>query len=389
MHADTHFIQDLVIILLATGISSYIFKKLRLSMVLGQIIGGVIIGPSLLGVINQTEFISNLSEIGVILLMFVAGLETNYEKLKASFNQSFLIALGGIIIPFLLGAGALFLIKPSVDLKEAVFLGIILTATSMGITVKLLSETHVLSTKLGMSTLGATIIDDIAGVIVLTFALGSFGSQHTNITVLVLKIATFFVLLIIVGNILVKFISKNKRYLKAIKPVYMLRTVLCITFIFAIYANDLGMASILGAYFIGLIISTTSLKKRINDEVSNFGSCFFIPIFFANIGIGLNLGEVTQFLPLAILITVIGIASKIIGAGLGAKLSGFNTPDAIKIGVCMVPRAEVTLIVANLAFRLGMIGKDIFTSVIMLVIMSAIFSPLAMKYLVKRDKKKI
>ncbi len=330
MHADTHFIQDLVIILLATGIGSYIFKKLRLSMVLGQIIGGVIIGPSLLGVINQTEFISNLSEIGVILLMFVAGLETNYEKLKASFNQSFLIALGGIIIPFLLGAGALFLIKPSVDLKEAVFLGIILTATSMGITVKLLSETHVLSTKLGMSTLGATIIDDIAGVIVLTFALGSFGSQDASIAALVLKIATFFVLLIIVGNMLVKFISKNKRYLKAIKPVYMLRTVLCITFIFAIYANDLGMASILGAYFIGLIISTTSLKKRINDEVSNFGSSFFIPIFFANIGIGLNLGEVLQFLPLAILITVIGIASKIIGAGLGAKLSGFNTPDAIK-----------------------------------------------------------
>ncbi|QUI24481.1 cation:proton antiporter [Vallitalea pronyensis] len=384
MHTDTHFIQDLVIILLATGIGSYIFKKLRLSMVLGQIIGGVIIGPSLLGIISQTEFVSNLSEIGVILLMFIAGLETDYEKLKDSFNQSFLIAIGGILVPFVLGAGALFLIKPSVVLSEAIFLGIILTATSIGIAVKLLSETKLLPTKLGMCTLGATIIDDIAGVIILTLALGAFGSQHTNVSGLVFKIAIFFILLVVAGHILIKFISKNRRYLKAIKPVYMLRTVLCTTFIFAIYASNLGMAAILGAYFIGLIISTTSLKKNIKGEISKFGSSFFIPIFFTNIGIGLDLGEVTQFLPLAILITVIGIASKIIGAGLGAKLSGFRAGEALKIGVCMVPRAEVTLIVANLALRLDMIGKDIFTSIILLVIMSAIFSPVALKCLVKR-----
>lgn len=379
MHADTKFLIDLVIIIIAAGIGTLICKRFGQPKILGQILAGVLIGPSILGFVEVSSLTSNLAEIGVILLMFLAGLETDYRELKESFEKSSMIALGGMIVPFVLGFLGVLLIKDNVEISEAIFTGVILTATSMGITVQSLSELGKLKTKQGTSILGAAIIDDVVGIIILTIVLGVFGKGHTNVTMLILKILLFFFLLSIVGEIISQFILKNKKIIRKIKSIYLLSISLILALLFASFANEFGLAAIIGAYFIGVIISTTQLKNRVTKEVSRFGYGFFIPIFFVNIGLGVSLHKVIGYLGIAIVIAIIGIVSKIVGSGIGAKLSGFSSKESLQIGISMAPRAEVALIVSNLGLKTGFIKGDIFTAIIFLVIVSTVLTPIMLK----------
>ena len=209
MHSDMRFLLDLVIIILTAGIGTFLCNRYGQPRILGQILAGILIGPSVFGFVNDSNLINNLAEIGVILLMFLAGLETDYSELKKSFERSSVIAIGGIIAPFALGLLGVYLFKENVEISEAIFVGVILTATSLGITVQSLSEIGQLKTKQGVSILGAAIIDDIAGIIILTIVLGVFGQDHTSITMLILKILLFFFVLSIVGEMLAKFILKK------------------------------------------------------------------------------------------------------------------------------------------------------------------------------------
>ncbi|WP_432663671.1 cation:proton antiporter [Wukongibacter baidiensis] len=379
MHSDMKFLVDLVIILIAAGAGTLICRRYGQPRILGQILAGVLVGPSIFGLVSHSSFISNLAEIGVILLMFLAGLETDYNELKESFEKSSSIAVGGIIAPFALGMLGIYLIKDNVEISEAIFVGVILTATSMGITVQTLTEMGKLKTKQGVSILGAAIIDDIVGIIILTIVLGVFGKGHTSVTMLILKILAFFLILSIVGGMLSKFILKNRKIIRKIKPIYLLSVSLILALLFASFASEFGMAAIIGSYFIGVVISTTQLKGRITKEVSRFGYGFFIPIFFVNIGLGVQLQKVFGNLGIAITIAAIGIISKILGSGIGAKLSGFTKKESLQIGISMVPRAEVALIVANLGMKTEFIKDDIFTSIILLVILSTILTPIMLK----------
>ena len=379
MHSDMRFLLDLVIIILTAGIGTFLCNRYGQPRILGQILAGILIGPSVFGFVNHSNLINNLAEIGVILLMFLAGLETDYSELKKSFERSSLIAIGGIIAPFALGLLGVYLFKENVEISEAIFVGVILTATSLGITVQSLKEIGQLKTKQGVSILGAAIIDDIVGIIILTIVLGTFGQDHTSVTMLILKILLFFFVLSLVGEMLAKFILKNSKIIRKIKPIYLLSISLILALLFASFASEFGLAAIIGAYFIGVIISTTQLKSRIVKEISRFGYGFFIPIFFVNIGLGVYLDQVVEYLGIAIIITLIGIFSKIIGSGAGAKLSGFSNRQSLQIGISMVPRAEVSLIIANLGLKTGFIESDIFTSIILLVIVSTILTPLLLK----------
>ncbi len=379
MHSDMKFLMDLAMILIAAGLGTLICKKLGQPRIAGQILAGVLIGPSIFGLVAHNGFINNLAEIGIILLMFLAGLETDIDELKESFDKSIIIAIGGLIVPFALGVLGIYIIKDNFEISEAIFLGVILTATSMGITIQTLSEMGKLKTKQGISILGAAIIDDILGIIILTIVLGVFGKGHTSVTMLILKILAFFIILSIVGGVISELILKNRKIVRKIKPIYLLSTSLVLALLFASFANELGVAAIIGAYSIGVIISTTQLKSRIAKEVSRFGYGFFIPIFFVNIGLSVSLGKVMGNLGIAVIIALIGIVSKIIGSGIGGKLSGFTNKESFQIGISMVPRAEVALIVANLGLTAGFIKDDIFTSIILLVILSTVLTPLMLK----------
>lgn len=191
MHSETNFLINLFIILIAGGIGAYIANYFKQPKILGQILGGIIIGPSVLHIAAHTSFITNLAELGVILLMFLAGLETDFEELKKSFEKSTWIAIGGIVLPFIFGAGTIIFFKDSFEMKELVFTGVMLTATSMGIAIQTLSELGKLKSSFGASIIGATIIDDVAGVIILAITLGVFAKNASNIWMLLIKIALF------------------------------------------------------------------------------------------------------------------------------------------------------------------------------------------------------
>ncbi len=383
MHGNQSFLVNLLVILIASGMGGYLFKKIGQPKVLGQILAGVIVGPSLLGIAHQTEFIANIAEIGVILLMFMAGLETDLEELKKSFHKSSAIALGGVLLPFVMGVGGMYLFKGDVPLSEAVFVGVILTATSMGVTVQILSDMGRLKSTMGMSILGAAVIDDIAGVIILTIVMGLFSGGHTDVTGLMIKISAFFGIVIVVGVVVKDFVKENRSEISRLRAIHLLGISMVLVLSFAIFASEFGMAAIIGAYFVGVIISTTQVKHRINHEIEKIGHAFFIPIFFASIGVGIDIGSIMTYMELALFIAFIGIISKIIGSGIGAKLSGFSNKESVQVGISMIPRAEVALIVANLGIGAGLIGQDVYTSIIMLVIGSTIAAP----YLLKKTEK--
>lgn len=384
MHGDSSFLIDLLVILFASSLGAWGAKRLNQPQIVGQIIGGVLIGPSVLGLVQQGEFISHLSEIGVIVLMFITGLETDLVELKRSAERSASIAVGGVLVPFVMGAGLIFLLKENFRMEEAVFLGVTLTATSMGVTVKLLAELKALQTPKGTSVLGAALIDDIAGVLILALAFGAFGKSSGSIWLLLIKIGLFFVLSVFAGEWISRMVNKNIEWLKTLKSNYLLPVSIALILLFAISANEFGMAAIIGAYMIGVILSTTKLKRRMTAEIEKFGTGFFIPIFFVNIGLSVDLAKVGLHFGIALAIALAGMLSKVIGSGIGAKLSGFNAVDSFQIGVSMMPRAEVALIVSNIALKAGFIGEDIFVGVILLVITSSITAPALYKAVEKR-----
>jgi len=387
MHGNNIFLVNLTILLLAAGVGSVIAKKINQPKILGQILGGVLVGPSLAGIAHHTEFINNIAEIGVILLMFLAGLETEFDEMKRSFDKSSKIAFGGIIVPFMFGVAAIIIFKNDYTLQEAVFTGVLLTATSMGIAIQTLSELGKLKSSFGMSVLGATIIDDVSGVIILAITLGIFGRSDSNIALLIIKILLFFILVVWIMKYLSRYINKNIKYLDKIKQSHLLSGSLFTVLLFGIFSSEFGLAAIIGAYFIGLILSQTKLKHKITTEIERFGTGFFIPLFFVNIGLTVDLNSVGAHLYLAVIITTAGILSKIIGSGLGAKASGFNKHHSLQVGISMIPRAEVTLIIANLGLKAGMIGTDIFTGAILLVIVSSVLTPILMKITGKLPEK--
>lgn len=385
MH-NSNFLVNLTTLLLAAGIGTFVARKIGQPKILGQIIGGMIVGPSMLGIVHHTEFISNLAEIGVIILMFLAGLETEFEELKKSFDKSSWIAVGGIVLPFVFGVGSIILFKDDWKLSEAVFTGVLLTATSMGIAISTLSELGKLKSCFGMSVLGATIIDDVAGVIILAVTLGVFGKSSTSILALVLKIVMFFILVVWIAKFASKYINKNIKYLEKVKKGHLLAGSIFVVLLFGIFSTEFGMAAIIGAYFLGLIFSTTKLKHKITSEVERFGTSFFIPLFFVNIGLTIDISSIGSYFAIASVITLAGISSKIIGSGLGGKISGFSNKASLQVGISMIPRAEVTLIIANLGLKAGMIGDDVFTGAILLVLVSSILTPVLLKLV---DKLKV
>lgn len=385
MHGDMTFLTDLIVILLTSLIGGYVTKRFNYPAVLGQIVGGIIIGPSLLGLVHHSVFIENIAQIGVILLMFLAGLETDVKEMKKNIKSSVSVAVGGIVVPFLMGAGAILLMKDYASIEEIIFTGVILTATSMGITIQTLGDLGILKSKLGTTALSAAVIDDVVGVVILTIVLGIFGQATTSIEFLIIKILAFFLLVIGVGRILVGIIAKNKTSLKKISSKIILIGSIVLAFLFAMFANEFGVAAIIGAYAVGVILSMTSLKHRIEKSIVTFGSGFFIPVFFINIGLSINLSGIGDYIISAIIIMIVGIASKVIGSGLGAYLSGFSEEESLNVGISMVPRAEVALIITSLGVKAGFIGVDVLMGIILLVVVSTIVTPLVLKKRLSKD----
>ena len=383
---DYSYLFSIALILISTKVLGLFSKKIKLPQVVGALLAGVILGPACLGLIHSTEMLSCLSEVGVIVLMFAAGFETDIKELKKSGKASFLIALIGVIVPLAGGAAAAYFFNDSVDgnkMLQNIFIGIILTATSVSITVETLKEMGKLSTPAGNAILGAAIIDDILGIIALTLVI-SMADPSVKIGTVLLKILGFF------GFTFVAAVGYHYLFKKWTdnSPVKLRRYVV-ISFAFCLilsYCAEefFGVADITGAFFAGLAISGTKKADYINKRFDTLSYLLLSPIFFASIGLKVVLPEMNmEIILFTVIISIVAILTKIVGCGLGAKCCKYSNKEALQIGVGMVSRGEVALIVANKGEAVGLMSDKFFAPIVIMVVLTTILTPVLLKAVFK------
>ncbi len=381
--------KDLAIIIIAAKFFGIAARKCKAPQVVGEIIAGLIIGPSVLGWVAQSDFLAQMAEIGVILLMFSAGLETDLKELVKTGPIAALIACAGVFIPLICGAllyMGFYGVAPwgSEAFYKAVFVGTILTATSVSITVESLKEMGKLKGKVGTTILSAAIIDDVIGIIVLTFVIG-FKSPDSNPMSVIKNTVFFFVFAIIAGYI-------SYRIFKIVDTKYPhTRRIPIIGFAFClgmayIAEKYFGIADITGAYVAVIILCSIRDSEYIAQKMDINSYMLFGPVFFASIGLKTSMDSVSvEILIFSIAFVLVGLLSKIIGCGITARLCRFKGLDSLKIGVGMMTRGEVALIVSQKGLSAGLLTPVYFTSVILLIIVSSIATPIILKVLYAKD----
>lgn len=380
-----HYLLDLALILLSTKILGILTRRFQMPQVVGALLAGLILGPAMLNVLTETEFLTQLSELGVIVILFTAGMGTDLRELRDAGKAGFFVALCGVLVPLAMGTAFGYLAGaagwlPGADLLECVFLGTILTATSVSITVETLKELGRLDTKVGGTILAAALIDDVLGLIALT-VVTSFAGQGTDLPVVLLKIALFFVFAAAAAFGAVRFfrwmISRADG--RNLRRYPVLAFVLCL--LLAYCAEEFfGVADIIGTFTAGLVIAATPKAKYIQSKFEPLSYLLLTPVFFAGIGIQVVLPELNgSLLVFSLLLLAVAILSKIIGCGLGAKLCGFRGQECIQVGAGMACRGEVALIVANRGLSMGVLSQTMMTPVIITVVGCAILTPVLLK----------
>ena len=387
------FLFDLALILLSTKLFGLVTRKFKMPQVVGALAAGLILGPAMLNVLQETDFITKLSEVGVIVLMFTAGLETDIQELKNTGKASFVIALIGVLVP--LGGGFALahffnneaIAGPGANIfLQNIFIGIILTATSVSFSVETLKEMGKLNTRAGNAILGAAIIDDILGIVALT-VVTSLADSSVNIVVVLLKIVAFFIVSAGGGFLFYVLFKKfQARYQKDMRRFVILAFVFCLLLSYCA-EQFFGVADITGAFIAGMVISNTEHSKYIAARFETLSYIFLSPIFFASIGLKVSLPDMTGSIILfSVLLVIVAILTKIVGCGFGAKMCKFTNHESIQIGAGMVSRGEVALIVATKGAALGLMSSVFFGPVIIMVVATTIVAPILLKLAFRNDK---
>ena len=382
------FLKDLAIILLSAKAFGIIARKLHAPEVVGEIIAGVLIGPAVLGFVSETDFITKMAEIGVIMLMFEAGLATDMKKLKQTGLKATAIACAGVFVPIILGT-ILFMSFYGFDtfgseqFFKALFIGTIMSATSVSITVAALKELGKLNGTVGTTIVSSAIIDDVIGIIVLTFVL-SAKDTNTNVWMIILKAVLFFAIAIVSGfGVYHVFKWLDKRY-EHTRRIPIIALVYCIAMAY-ISKTYFGIAEITGAYVAGIVLCNLHDAKYVERRVDISAYMVFAPIFFAGIGLKVSFASMNlKLLFFSLAFVAVACLAKVIGCGATAKLCRFNFNDSIKIGVGMMTRGEVALITAKAGLAVGLITPEYFTGVIMLILFSSIAVPIMLKGMYKK-----
>ncbi len=408
------FLCQLAIILFTTKMFGILMRKIGLPQVLGFIIAGLLIGPAIWGLFfdlnpnnifpimmgDNNPYLKAFAEVGVIFVMFTAGLETKIEDLKSSGVEAFLIALGGVLLPLGLGTLIGYLFLPSEGFVTWLFIGVIMTATSVGITVEVLRELGKLNTKVGTIIVSAAVIDDVLGIVVLSLALSLAPNQGTGISpvlsainpngsvvITVLWIFAFFVFAIGAGIGISKLFKIMEAKTPHTRRIPILSIAVCFAYAF-IAEKVFGVADITGAYIAGIILSTNHKSAEYVDRKVSINSyTLFAPIFFASIGIKIVLNDMSwDLLWFALAFVATAILTKIIGCGGVAKCFRFKWKDSFRIGVGMIARGEVALIVMEKGLSGGLISDEKYRVIVVaLVLVSSLLAPILLKLLYKNS----
>lgn len=375
-------IYMLLIILASTKIAGYLTAKLGQPAVLGKLIVGIVIGPAMFGWITDGKLIKEMADIGVVLLMFIAGLETDFDELKRNWKAAFAVAIGGIILPFIGGySGGLLL---GMSLHQSMFVGLLLCATSVSISVQTLKDLGQLSTREGTTILGAAVVDDVLVVILLALMLSLLGvGDGASVGLIIGQKSLFFLTAILAGIYLVPHLMKWLAPLRVTEAVITAALIVC--FAYSCFAHKLGVAEIIGAFAAGIAISQTKFKHEVEHRLEPIAYGIFVPIFFVRVGIGVDFKHIKEYIWFIVLFTVIAIVTKLFGCSLGALLTGFDRKSALGIGSGMVSRGEVALIIiTTYGVEKSLFHEAHLTPFIIVIILTTLVTPPMLKATFRR-----
>lgn len=380
-------LRALTLILLATTIVGHYSTRIGIPAVIGQLLVGVVMGPALLGWLKLTPALDSFAQIGVIILMFIAGLESDLQLLKRYLKPSVLVAVLGVIVPVI--GSYLVAIAYGLPQVESLFISIIFAATSVSISVEVLKEMDSLSSREGTTILGAAVVDDVLAVVILSVlvsttgtAVGGHGSGNLLITTIE-QIIYFAAIYFVVRWLAPYLVKIGQRLLIPMGPTLM-AIILC--FGMAYVAELVGLSDVVGAFFAGIAISQTDALTEVDRHIEPVGYAVFIPVFFVSIGLNMDFSGIGKQLGFIVVLTVVAILSKLLGAGGGAKLAGFSTASSLAVGAGMVSRGEMALIIAQIGFAAKLMGAARYSSIVTAIVLATLIAPFLLRITMNRVK---
>lgn len=378
------FIATLAGILLVTQLVSHVFTRVGIPDVIGQILVGVIAGPALLNWIHPGGMINEFQEIGVIILMFIAGLESDLSLLKKYLKPAVVVALAGILLPIIVMGVAADLF--GLQWFESLFIGVIFAATSVSISVAVLREYQQLGSKEGATILGAAVADDIGAVMALSILIsmnGGAGAEvgHGSLLFTLLKQVLFF------GGayLLIRWLAPTLMHLAGqlltIAAPSVMAMVICLGM--AALADVVGLSGAVGSFFAGIAVANTKKKEAINRSFVPIGYAIFIPVFFVNVGLSMKLSTDWHAWIFIIIMTILACLTKLLGAGGGAKLMGFSWPSSYIIGSGMIARGEMSLITAQIGYEAHLLSTEYYSDIITVIVLATLLAPFILKHSLK------
>ena len=384
------FLGMLSVILVATLIGGQFSARIKLPAVVGELLAGIIVGPAVLNLVQPTGIIKVFSDIGVILLMFLAGLDGDLKTLKKLLRPSVLVAGFGMIVPIIIAyfTGILFAFSQ----VESLFLGLTFSATSVSISVAVLQEMGRLQGKEGMTILGAAVADDLLSIILLSIVSGLTGvsepgsNKDKDLILSLLTQAAFLILLVFVSvYVIPRLINLSQRLTL---PVPETLVAMIIVVLASWGAEKVGLSNVIGAFFAGLALNRTSAQKTLKKNFTVIGYSSFIPIFFVSIGLNMSIKGILNDFILFFVLVIGSVFSKLVGAGLGAKIAGFSNSSALLVGTGMVSRGEMALVVAQMGLTNHLLAPAAYSTIIGAIIMTTVVSPFLLKWSISKMAQK-
>lgn len=382
------FIATLAGLLLATQVVAHLCRRVEIPEVIGQILVGIIVGPAILNWVHLDTMMNEFQEIGVIILMFIAGLESDLSLLKKYLRPAVIVAVIGVIVPVIVMGGASYLF--GFTKMESLFIGVIFSATSVSISVAVLREFNRLDSREGATILGAAVADDIIGVIMLSIMIsminGSKGG-HTNLPLglaLLLQVLFFGGTYLVVRWLAPYLMHLSERLLTVAAPSVM-AMIICLGM--AALADYVGLSGAVGSFFAGIAVANTHRKKTIDRSFIPIGYALFIPLFFVSVGLNMRFDNIQRSFVFVIVMTVLACLTKLVGCGAGAKLSGFNLPSSYVVGSGMVARGEMALITAQIGYEAHLMSSMYYSDVITVIILATVLAPFMLKHALKTAHK--
>lgn len=382
-------LRDLTLILLATTIVGHYSTRIGIPAVIGQLLVGVVMGPAMLGWLKLSSSLDSFAQIGVIILMFIAGLESDLQLLKRYLKPSVLVALLGVVIP--VGGSYLVARAYNLPLTESLFIGVIFAATSVSISVEVLKEMNALSSREGTTILGAAVVDDVLAVIILSVLVSTTGTAvgghaaSSNLLVTTLLQVVYFAAIYFVVRWLAPYMAKIGQRLLIPMGETLMAIILC--FGMAYVAELVGLSDVVGAFFAGIAISQTSARSTVDRHIEPVGYAVFIPVFFVSIGLNMDFTGLSKQLSFIAVLTVVAILTKLLGAGGGAKLAGFSWASSTAVGAGMVSRGEMALIIAQIGFAAKLMSPTRYSGIVTAIVLATLVAPFLLRVAMNRVTK--